>query len=193
MIKTEHPHIFVAVPLPDEIKSVLSEWSQTLRQQWPFRKWVHPSDYHITLQFLGACPPGKVEMVKQHLSQALLPLPPFTLGLKGLNMFGQRRKPRILWADVTGDKHTLAHLQQHVASTLERIGFPREQRPYRPHITLAKHYRKDHFSFDQLSSYTVTETKDLEWRVQEIVLYQTHLGRTPMYEPLQTYFFTETE
>ena len=181
------PHFFIAVPLPNKVKSVLAEWSETLRKHWQFGKWVHPSDYHITLRFLGSCPTEKVEQVKEHLSRSLPPAKPFTLNIGGLHIFGQPQRPRILWADVGGEKDALQRLQHHVSISLETIGFPREQRPYRPHITLAKRYQKNDFPYKRLAMYNLPETKPIDWPVREMVLYQTHLGKIPMYESVRKY------
>ena len=190
MTERRHPHIFVAVPLPDKMKSVLSESSQGLRKHWQFRKWVDPADYHITLQFLGGCPPEQVEAVKQQLSQAVLHIKPFIISIDRLGFFGQRRRPRILWAGISGDLPTLRRLQQNVVAVLEPLGFAKENRPYRPHITLAKKYQRNDFPFDRLESFQLTVDKETTWQVREIVLYQTHLGQSPMYEVLKRYLFS---
>lgn len=189
MKRTNHPHLFAAVPLPDRIKSVLSEWSDELREHWSFHKWVYPSDYHITLQFLGGCSPEQTVQIKQRLSQAVTGQQPFALSVNGLGYFGQPHKPRILWAGVSGDRRDLGQLQQKVAAQLESIGFPQENRPYRPHITLAKKYRQNDFSADRLGSFRLPQGKETAWQVREFALYQTRLGEIPMYEPLETYSF----
>ena len=55
----------------------------------------------------------------------------------GLGFFPPSRKPRVLWAGIAG-WNRLEPLAADVESALERIGIPREQRPFSPHLTLAR-------------------------------------------------------
>lgn len=185
MKQTKHPHFFAAVPLPDNIQSVLAERSLEWRERWPFRKWVHSADYHITLHFLGGCSPALVTQVKDRLTQ--ITGSPFTIETDYLGFFGQRHKPRILWAGISGEVARLHRLRDDVVAALEPFGFPAERRPYRPHITLAKNYQGNHFPAEQLASVPFSQTPPLRWEVKQFVLYQTHLARTPMYEIVGRY------
>jgi 2'-5' RNA ligase len=63
---------------------------------------------------------------------------PFSLSLGELGTFGSRRAPRVIWTGVTGELAPLLALQQHIATGLEALGFPREERPFSPHLTLAR-------------------------------------------------------
>lgn len=189
MVKhTKHPHLFVAVPLPDNIKSVLAAWSTAWRNRWPFSKWVHPADYHITLHFLGGCSQGDGAKIKQQLAQTMPSLAPFSIEIDHLGFFGQQDKPRILWAGVRGEVDALQRLRDGVVTELEPLGFPTEKRPYRPHITMAKKYKRNDFPADQLTAIPISQPKrSLRWEVDHFVLYQTHLDRAPMYEVIERY------
>ncbi|RKI99580.1 RNA 2',3'-cyclic phosphodiesterase, partial [Butyricicoccus sp. 1XD8-22] len=54
-------HYFFAVKLPDEVKTFMSEWVQKNKREYPFARWVHPEDYHITLAFLGFAEEQKLQ------------------------------------------------------------------------------------------------------------------------------------
>lgn len=68
--------LFVAVPLPEEVRGKIAMRIGKMKQAVSFRKWVHPQDLHITLHFLGACSRKAGEQVKERLRE-LAPTMPF--------------------------------------------------------------------------------------------------------------------
>ena len=179
--------LFIAIPLPRVQKEWLSHWSGLLSERWSFKKWVHPSDYHITLQFLGPCTFRQGREVKKALKELVPQMEPFSLRIDGLGTFGLPHRPRILWAGVGGDRKTLHQLYSAVTDTVEPLGFQREKRSYRPHITLAKKYKYNDFPHETLEEHFRTDPAVCEWTVRELVLYETHIYRSPMYHPLATF------
>ena len=134
--------------------------------------WVHPDDFHITLQFLGA-----VENAHQHcLSDAArrVRVPPFELTLDRL---GYWARPRILWAAPHHTPTALDELAAQLGQALAPCGFEADSRPYRPHVTL-------------LRKTTPLETQPLEppipWSVDHFVLVESKPhGQPPYYRPLE--------
>lgn len=129
MVQGVKPRLFIAVPLPDDVKASLATWTNALRAQLPFRKWVHPADYHLTLQFLGPLSQEQLETTLVQVPKAIKPSKPFSLAIHRLGTFGQRRQPRILWAGVSGDREALQQLQHNVVAQLELLGLPKQRRP----------------------------------------------------------------
>lgn len=183
------PRLFVAVPLSDNIKASLATWARTLRGQLPFHKWVHPADYHLTLQFLGPLSREQLKTVRDRLPNAARQSKPFCLAINRLGTFGQRRQPRILWAGVSGDREALRELQQNVVTQLEPLGVSKQNRPYRPHVTLARQYKQQDFHVKRLHSLDKPQSLPFSWQVKEIVVYQTHFGQKQMYEALYRFRF----
>ncbi|SEM89668.1 2'-5' RNA ligase [Lihuaxuella thermophila] len=168
---------------------MLSRWCHERKKEWPFGKWVFEEDYHITLQFLGDCSHGQLESIVSALEAVAGKERPFTLTIRGIGTFGRLEQPRILWAGVAGDLERLRHLQQQVTTNLAPIGFPPEDRPYRPHITLARKYQKNDFITRQAGQMNPWETDESAWEAEEIVLYETRLGQQPMYHPISRFRF----
>lgn len=175
--------LFVAVPLPEEWRGRLARRIGELKKTASFRKWVHPEDLHITLHFLGECSPQTGEQVKERLRELIPTVKPFRVKLGALGFFGNPHSPRILWSGVEGELDALKRLQREVVSRLSPLGFPAENRPFRPHLTLARNCRQRDFSLNGLEALWMDEAERPEWEVRQIVLYSSHLGRTPMYEP----------
>lgn len=179
---------FTAVALPDAVKRRLAEWCGAKQKEYPFRRWVHPEDYHITLKYLGACSPQTLDAVKQQLASTVPFEEPFKLSIGELGFFGRSDFPRILWAGVQGDVTSLHHLQKTVERGMEKAGFPEENRPYRPHITLAKHFQGEQLNMDAM----VFSLDVSLWQVSSVVLYRTELGRQPMYVKEAVYSLSDS-
>lgn len=172
---------FIAVPIPNLIKDQLSEMCGQLKEELLFRKWVYAEDYHITLTYLGACSIEKIEQVKQRLSHVVQSQETFFMAIGSLGYFGQINSPRILWADVDGDRANLTQLQHEVEKGMAEIGFHIENRSYRPHVTLAKNFKGIVFNSEQLATQGFRESNIPTWEVDSVVLYRTELERQPMY------------
>lgn len=179
--------LFIAISLPKAQKEMLFHRSEDLAEHWSFKKWVHPSDYHLTLRFLGACTFHRAREVRQALKESSPGWQPFRLRIDGIGLFGVPTRPRILWAGVGGDLEALHRLYTDVARAVEPLGFEREKRPYRPHITLAKKYRFNDFPYQRMNGEFQPDFDQYEWMVEELVLFETHLYRSPMYQPMAVF------
>jgi 2'-5' RNA ligase len=179
--------LFVAVPLPEEVRAQITLRIGKLKKAASFRKWVHPEDLHVTLHFLGECSPRTGEQVKERLRELIPTVKPFRLKLGALGLFGNPRSPRILWGGVEGELDALKRLHREVVDQLSPLGFPAEKRPFRPHLTLARNCRQQDFSLKGLEALWMEHAEKPEWEVRWIVLYCSRLGRTPMYEPVAVF------
>ncbi|MCY9658024.1 RNA 2',3'-cyclic phosphodiesterase [Paenibacillus anseongense] len=174
--------LFVGIRLPQETQRELALVAAALKERLPFQKWTHPQDVHVTLSFLGDASAEKAQALAHDLRQLAAAALPLTLHADGLGVFGPPAAPSVLWAGVAGDLDALAALQREVAGACARQGFPAEARAYRPHLTLARRYR---LAAEPFSRASLAGAPSLPaWRVEDIVLYRSHLGRQPSYEPL---------
>ena len=130
---------FIAIELPDEAKEGLARLRNELqRNEHGFVKWVDPGGIHVTLKFLGNIPAGQVAEITGAIGEATQGISPFHLEISGLGAFPSVRQPRVLWVGVGGETDKLSRLQQNVDSALASLGFAREERPFAPHLTLAR-------------------------------------------------------
>ncbi|MFQ5669453.1 MAG: RNA 2',3'-cyclic phosphodiesterase [Acidobacteriota bacterium] len=132
--------LFVAVALPEEVRSILRETVSHLRHSLAADRvrWVRPEGMHLTLKFLGQVEAGRVQGVEQALGEAVHHLISFRLCLADLGTFGGRHGVRVAWVGLDGDLSALEHLAGHVERSLVSLGFPRSQRPFRAHLTLGR-------------------------------------------------------
>ncbi|NOJ70864.1 RNA 2',3'-cyclic phosphodiesterase [Paenibacillus alvei] len=186
MSKSENRQLrlFIAMPLPESAVHVLDAWCKTGQRHWQFAKWVHPQDLHITLQFLGAADEEATPRIVQALEQVSRKTDPFELHFEGVGSFGTKEAPRVLWAGLGGAIDRLRQLNHSVGAAVSPLGFKPEDRPYRPHITLARKYRGGEVHpFSMISEPLPSH----QWMGEEIVLFRTHMNQSPMYERLHTF------
>lgn len=130
------PRIFIAIPLAVSVRAALGEVRQ--RNDNNFR-WVAENQYHITLRFLGEVTEAELDRVQAAVRQAVVGWQErMNLSVRGLGAFPNVRRARILWAGVEGDAAALKRLHARVEAQLVGHGFASEERPFRPHITLAR-------------------------------------------------------
>jgi 2'-5' RNA ligase len=175
--------LFVGIRLPSAIGHELAAWKESAQRVFSFQKWTHPEDVHITLQFLGDATPEIAEALAADLRQLASQTQPLRLHAEGLGVFGPPMAPTILWAGVAGELEALHALQSQIERICARHGFEAEARAYRPHLTLARRTRGA-FSRAALAKAALPAGVTAEWPVQDIVLYRSHIGRKPAYEPL---------
>jgi 2'-5' RNA ligase len=130
---------FIAIELPEEAKKGLARLRKELeRDEHRFVKWVDPGGIHLTLKFLGNIPAKRVTEITEAMKEAMQGTSPFHLEISGLGAFPSLRQPRVLWVGVGGEIDKLSRLQQNTDSALAALGFAKEERPFVPHLTLAR-------------------------------------------------------
>ncbi len=130
---------FVAIELPQEAKNGLASLRRKLgRDEHRFVKWVDPGGIHLTLKFLGNIPSKRATEITEAMTKAVQGLSPFVLEISGLGAFPSVRQARVVWVGVRGELDKLSTLQQNIDSALATLGFAREERPFVPHLTVAR-------------------------------------------------------
>ncbi|NHN34422.1 RNA 2',3'-cyclic phosphodiesterase [Paenibacillus agricola] len=184
---TEFPRLFIAISIDEGWRIQLAEQVNLLQHKLPFQKWVHLEDYHITLKFLGEASVEQFPKIQNHLAQVSKMIQPFELTEKGWGTFGPLEAPNILWAGVGGDLDSLNKLQQHI-DHMEDHGFPKENRKFHPHLTIARRYKGKAPLAAPIEAYLPKANESIiKWSVTEIKLYQSHVHKSPMYEPLDSF------
>jgi 2'-5' RNA ligase len=129
---------FIAVELPEEVKLFLKELSEELGAFGREVRWTRPQGIHLTLKFLGNVRKDALDSICERASVAFSDMKPVRLGVHGLGAFPGLNKPRVIWAGLKDETGTAALLAEKIESLLEPLGFKREKRPFRPHLTLGR-------------------------------------------------------
>lgn len=180
-------HYFFAIRIPEETKLIMKNHIEQFRKDIPFSRWVHYRDIHITLAFLGAAPYERLLAAEKNVKEAIQDAHSFTLKMDTLGIFGVEASPRVFWAD-TGESQELQTIRKKVFTACEAAGFQLETRPFRPHITLARKWNSaSPFQKEFLDVWNERQPEPLHFQVSDVVLYQTHLNKTPKYEAIKVF------
>lgn len=101
-------------------------------------RWVASENLHLTLKFLGDVSQEKIPEIKLVLQKAVKQYGVLRLNAKGLGCFPNAARPSVIWIGLDGDMERLKLLAEQVENGLFEIGFPAENRPFSPHLTIGR-------------------------------------------------------
>ena len=133
--------LFVAIDLDETAKAAIAEEQRRLKAALGSAratiKWVRPEHMHLTLVFLGEVPEARVAPIVDAISRPLA-RPPFDLAFGGIGVFPPRGAPNVLWIGAAAGEAASVDLQRQLADRIAPHGVQLEQRPFHPHLTLAR-------------------------------------------------------
>jgi 2'-5' RNA ligase len=127
---------FIAIEIdPATVRRIAAAIEQ-LKPRSAGIRWVGAGNFHLTLKFLGNIDENKIEPIGAALADALRPFPRLTINAKGLGVFPNPKRPRVLWVGLVGSQ--LLSLQAKVESALTPLGFAPEEKTFTPHLTIGR-------------------------------------------------------
>jgi 2'-5' RNA ligase len=130
---------FLAIDLPVEVLNEIRGIQSGLRKILPgMIRWVRPEAIHLTLKFLGDISGDDVETISHAMEDQVNKIAPFSLDVATLGVFPDMNRPRVIWLGISGDAERLVAFQKSMDKKLHEHGFAKEERPFSPHLTLAR-------------------------------------------------------
>jgi 2'-5' RNA ligase len=129
---------FIALVIPDAWKEFLGRVEGDLAARMTGLSWVKPSNMHITVRFLGDLGEDGVRRAGEAARRGSEGRAVFRAGLGPLGAFPSLRRPRVLWTGLSEGADDAIALARDVNRSLERSGFGPSDKPFKPHITLAR-------------------------------------------------------
>jgi RNA 2',3'-cyclic 3'-phosphodiesterase len=136
---TEKAHLvrqFLAIEIPCDIRDALAGFVNELKKIAPKANWVRPENLHVTLKFLGSTDAAKLEQIESVL-RGIRSAEPVALKFRGLGFFPNEKRARVFWAGMESSAN-LRPLAGDIDRAVHELGFPLEDRPFTPHLTLAR-------------------------------------------------------
>lgn len=129
---------FIAINLPDSIKREIDSTVERLQPVSPPARWVPGSNLHLTLKFLDEISPDQVLPIRGAVTQAAANTRSFEIRLGGFGVFPNERKARVFWIGIEAGFETMKKLAREIDRATVPLGFPREEREFSAHVTLAR-------------------------------------------------------
>ncbi len=127
--------IFIGIDLDSDVRDRISRFLEGVQGFAPEAKWVRPESLHITLKFIGEQTPEQVEAIAERLRR--IEGSAFEIRCAGYGFFPTAKAPRVFWIGIQAGPQ-LAALAESVDVAVAELGIPREERPFSPHLTLAR-------------------------------------------------------
>jgi 2'-5' RNA ligase len=179
---------FVAVAVSHEVRIRARQLVDALSCTAAKVRWVEPENLHYSLKFLGDVELLEIPRVCEAVTRAALDLPPFEIIARGAGAFPDVARPRTIWLGVADGSQQMIELNEAIERELAPLGFRREQRRFRPHLTIGR-VRGGPAGLGELGQ-LVQQHADFVGgvvSVDEVVVFSSELGRDgPTYEPLAT-------
>jgi RNA 2',3'-cyclic 3'-phosphodiesterase len=101
--------------------------------------WVPAANLHVTLKFLGSTPEEAIEAVRARVARVAeaAATPSIDARVRGVGAFPSLERPRVLWLGVE-PREPIARLARELDAAMAELGYPREEREFHPHITVAR-------------------------------------------------------
>lgn len=172
--------LFYALKVPQDVAAPLAEAQRTLRGNW---RAVRADQFHVTLAYLPAVPPERVDDLKRLGARLAEQVPPLQIGLRGTGYFPNEGSPRVWFVKVEAEG--LTELAADLRSGLQALALPTDDLPFRAHVTLARKKgpapRVPPLLFD------------LGWQAGHAALIRSTLRKTgPIYDTVSTFRFRGT-
>ena len=197
--------LFIALELPSHLRRHLAQVIDELRRcDDRAVKWVAPDNMHLTLKFLGETPVERIEAIKAAVGKVMTHdsavRGAFRLQSTALGAFPNLKRPRVFWASCVSDAGDLRRLERFagaVDDSLGELGFDKEERAFKAHLTLGRVRRPRPGAkapdlgalIEKLKNYNYDP---MDFEINKLSLFESQLKREgPIYTALGSWGFGE--
>ena len=167
---------FLAFELPYDIKRMVKQISKDIRRSKLNVRWVRVDNIHLTVIFMGNMRAEDISAARGEIKKICIEFGPFDIKLKGLGVFPNRQRPRVLWLGLDGEIERMSSLRDSLQELLKPFGIKEEKRSFKPHLTMGR-FRKPNKG-DSLLDNIISQYKDLGspvCQLKELVMFKSEL------------------
>jgi len=129
---------FVAIPVPKAVFGLQDQLRSVISEKFGRIEWIKNDRLHLTLKFVGDTPESSFKPIQDVLELISKNTETIQLKIEGTGCFPKKERPRILWSGITGEISKLENLYNEIQSSLESLGFFKDDKLFHPHITLGR-------------------------------------------------------
>lgn len=136
-IVSELIRTFIAVEIENKgVLRKLIEVRDQLASTGADIKPVEDENIHLTIRFIGEVPEALVRALCDEIKN--VKYPKFQMHIKGIGVFPNMSRPRVIWAGVSEGADRLIDLAKIIEAIVRKIGIPPDREEFVPHITIAR-------------------------------------------------------
>ncbi len=166
--------LFTAIPLTQNAREYVASVRDGLAARIEGVRWVPDENLHVTLRFIGTCPDDRIPILEEWIGKAARHLPAI-LDIAGIGGFPSQGSARVIWIGAADRTGAAKRIYDTLDKGVERCGFEREARKYRPHITIGRSRRRP-VSIDEEVTWPFSDV-GVALEAEDIILYRSDLER----------------
>jgi 2'-5' RNA ligase len=153
-------------------------------------KWVKPGNIHFTLKFIGHTPLDAIDNINEIIQSVSKDHTGMEYTINGTGCFPVESRPRVLWVGIDGKLEPLQKYVTELNSKLEKLGFPKDERDFKAHITLAR-VKYPPKNTPDITGFLSSQFEPLPFEIQKVNLISSELfPNGPIYSILGTHFLS---
>lgn len=169
---------FIALKLPQTVIDAIRQAQRQLVGHRLNIRWVKAENIHLTLKFLGDMDPARIDEVADAMADAAHGRVPFKLSAKGVGVFPNIRRMRVIWVGLDGQLKELLELQHAMEDRLVSNGFPIERRRFSGHLTIGRSKGVIDAGMLQTAMNDLQAFQSEPFGIDQVILYRSELHPT---------------
>ena len=167
--------LFIAVDISEEARRRAADHIDKMRALAESVRvgWERAEKLHVTLKFLGKVDEAHVAHVSDTTASVAAGFAPFRIALARTGVFPRLKQPRVLWLGIN-EERVLPKIAADLESRLSVLGFEVEERPFSPHLTIAR-IREPQKAKRLAEAHLQSRFEPVEFTVTELVVYESIL------------------
>ena len=178
--ESNHARLFIAIQLPDAVRTELQRVQGELKQHLPRHgaAWARPESMHLTLRFLGNVPTTEIARLSDKLCEAVAAFGELPLTCERLGCFPDLRHPRVVWAWVHDEADALTKLVHRIDEAVSEFAEKPAEKRFTGHITLARLKQIKRPDAERLAQLVESAVKRQfgKWTLESVSLIQSNLS-----------------
>ena len=177
MSVAESWRVFCAVEFPAEVRTQLQDHVRGLRDGVPdvAASWTRVENIHLTLKFFGNVAVKRLSDISAAATRAAERYDPFEIEISGTGVFPKASRPQVLWIGVKDQSGKLLGLQKELEDEFAALGFEKENRAFKPHLTIAR-MRRPEGARQLAEAHLATDFAPQTLQVSELIIFRSELS-----------------
>ncbi len=159
------------------MRARLAEHVERLRKAVPnaAASWTRIENIHLTLKFFGDVAVERIPLISNAAERAVRQFSGFEITVGNTGVFPKPNRPQVLWIGINDPSGTLASLQKTLENEFAAKGFEKEDRAYRPHLTIAR-LRRPEGAKHLADAHLRMQFDPLPLTLNELILFRSELS-----------------
>ena len=169
--------VFCAIELPEQVRARLQDHIERLRKDVPdvAASWSRVENVHLTLKFFCNVGVDRVQTISDTAARTVKEFSAFQIFIGNTGVFPRPSRAQVLWIGVNDPSEKLSALQKRFEEECSNIGFAKDDRAFRPHLTIAR-IRKPEGARRLADTHLKMQFESIPVTLTELIVFRSELS-----------------